>query len=402
MNKWLTLLGVGEDGAVGLSTAAQALLAEAEIVVGAPRHLDSLANDCRAERQAWASPLSASIERILGWRGRPVVVLATGDPMHFGIGATLAKRIAREEMQVLPAPSAFSLAAARLGWVLQDVECLSLHGRPAALVQPLIRPGARILALTGGAATVHEVAAILVARGFGDSRLTVLEQMGGAAERVTAFAAKDSDQHDFADFHTLALDCVAGPAACVLARVPGLPDEAFQHDGQMTKREVRAVTLSSLAPLPGELLWDVGAGCGSVAIEWMRAARGAAAIAFERHPQRLAMIAANATALGTPGLEIVAGGAPAVLAGQRPPDAIFLGGAVSDPEVVEACWEALPAGGRLVANAVTLEGQAAVIAHQERLGGEILRLEVSLAAQVGRLRALRPRMAVTQWRAFKS
>lgn len=400
MSRWLTILGVGDDGVAGLAPAARALLDRAEIVVGSERVLAEAALD-GAEIHVWTSPLSDMVEKIQGWRDRGVTVLATGDPMHFGIGATLAAHVPAEEMVVVPSPSAFSLAAARLGWALQEVDTISLHGRAIALLQPFLQPEARILALSEGASTLGEVAEMLRARGFGDSRVTVLEHMGGAKERVESFRAVDIADASVADFATLAIDCVASPDAVLRPRVPGLPDEAFVHDGQLTKREVRAVTLAALGPYPDALLWDVGAGCGSVAIEWMRAARGARAITFERHDGRLAMIAENCTALGTPSLEVVAGAVPDTLADRPVPDAIFLGGAVSVEPVVAACWQALRPGGRLVANAVTLEGQAAAIAHHGTHGGELVRIDIAHLSHVGTKRSMRPRMGVLQWQATK-
>jgi precorrin-6Y C5,15-methyltransferase (decarboxylating) len=400
MTPWLSVIGVGDDGVSGLTPAARALVEAAEIVVGAERLLEGLSAEGRV-LHVWSSPLAQTIARITDWRGRAVAVLASGDPMHFGVGCTLARHIPVEEMRVVPAPSAFALAAARLGWPLQEAECLSLHGRPAELIAPLIAPAARILALTGGAETVWEVAAILRRRGFGPSRLTVLEHMGGKAERAVALKADEVSEQPFADFNLLAVECAAGPDAVLLPRVPGLPDESFRHDGQITKREVRAVTLAALSPLPGALLWDVGAGCGSIAIEWMRAARNAGAIAFEQDKERLSLMAENALSFGVPCLEIVPGKAPKSFSGRLAPDAVFLGGSVADEAVFEACWEALKPGGRFVANAVTLEGEAALIARQTRFGGDLVRVDIAHLAPIGGKRALKPRMSVLQWRAAK-
>ncbi|MGI9414999.1 MAG: precorrin-6y C5,15-methyltransferase (decarboxylating) subunit CbiE [Hyphomicrobiales bacterium] len=401
MTRWLAIIGVGDDGTDGLSPPARALLDAAEIIVGSERLLGHLSRET-ARRYPWTSPLSDMISKIADWKGRAVVVLATGDPMHFGVGVTLLKHFPADEVTILPAPSAFSLAAARLGWPLQDVETVSLHGRPAALIQPLVQPGARVLALTEGGETVGAVAEMLRARGYGPSRLTVLEHMGGGDERQIALTANDRVPKNIAAFSTLAVECVARGGATVLPRVPGLPDDAFVHDGQLTKRDVRAITVASLGPVPGALLWDLGAGCGSVAIEWMRAARGARAVAFERKAERIAMMAENATALGAPDLEIVEGELPATLDGRASPHALFIGGAVSDASVFEAAWAALGAGGRCVANAVTLEGEAALIDRHRTLGGELVRIGISEAAPVGRLHAMRPRMSVLQWRATKS
>ena len=400
MKPWLSVIGVGDDGVSGLTPAARALVDNARIVVGAKRLLDGISTEGR-EIHVWSSPLADTIERIKGWRGRAVAVLASGDPMHFGVGCTLANHIPFDEMRVVPAPSAFSLAAARLGWPLQEVECLSLHARPAELIVPLIAPNARILALTEGAKTVGEVAGLLCRRGFGPSRLIVLEHMGGAGERCVETSAEKVAGQPFAEFNLLAIECVAGPGAALLPRVPGLPDESFHHDGQITKREVRAVTLAALAPGPDALLWDVGAGSGSIAIEWMRAARGARAIAFERDAVRCALLAENALALGVPGLEIVAGEVPGTLAGRPAPDAVFLGGAVSDEAVFVTCWDALGSGGQLVANSVTLESEAALIAREEHHGGDLTRIDIAHLVPVGSKRALKARMSVLQWRAVK-
>lgn len=400
MTPWLTVIGVGADGIAGLAPAARALLAAADIVVGSRRLLAGADLPAR-EQHEWTSPLDDMLARIAAWRGRPVAVLATGDPMHFGIGCTLASRFPAGEMRVVPAPSAFSLAAARLGWALQETECLSLHGRPVELVVPALAPGARILALTGGAQTVREVAALMTARGLGASRLRVLEHMGGTSERAVALRADEVFGQVFDEFNLLAIECAADAGAALFARVPGLPDEAFRHDGQLTKREVRAITLAALAPWPGELLWDVGAGCGSVAIEWLRAARGGRALAFERDDARRAMIADNAVALGVPHLDVVAGAAPASLAGRAAPDAVFLGGGVADEALFAACWAALRTGGRLVANAVTLEGEAALVSRAAHHGGELVRIDIARLERLGPHRALTPRRSVLQWRAVK-
>jgi precorrin-6Y C5,15-methyltransferase (decarboxylating) len=321
--------------------------------------------------------------------------------MWFGIGATLAKHFDPAEFEAHPAPSAFQFAAARLGWPLQHVATISLHGRAVEAVHPHILPGNRILALTSDRSTAEAVATILNARGYGQSRLTVLENLGAADERIIAIAAADLDPSAIGDFYVLAIDCVADPGAALLPPVPGLPEEAFISDGQLTKREVRAATLAKLAPFPGALLWDVGAGCGSIAIEWLRGARDTRAIAFERDADRRDMIAANANALGAPALKIVAGEAPASLAGQPSPDAIFLGGEVGNAALLEACWAALKPGGRLVANAVTLDGEAALYARQAKLGGELARIEISVLASVGDSRVMRPRLPVTQWLVIK-
>ena len=400
MSRWLTGVGIGDDGLDGLAPATRALVESAEAYVGGERHLAMLPDDGR-EKLAWPSPLLAVIDQIVARRGRRLCVLATGDPMCYGIGVTLAKRIAFDEMTVIPAPSAFSLACARLGWPLAEVDTLTLHGRPVALIQPLVQPGARLMALSDSGETPAEVARLLLTRGYGDSPVTVLEHMGGPAETVvTATAAEWADRR-CADFNTIAVDCVAGPDAEHLPRVAGLPDHAFVHDGQMTKREVRAATLAALGPTPGAKLWDVGAGSGSVAVEWMRAARGATAVAIERNPARCAMIAQNALSLGVPGLRIVEGTVPAALRGLDSPDAVFIGGGITGDGVAEACWAALRPCGRLVANAVTVDGEARLVALQAAMGGTLTRIAVSRAEPVGGHLGWKPMMAVTQWQAVK-
>ena len=400
MTPWLAIVGLGEDGLPGLAPAARALLDNAEVLIGGTRHLDMVPDDGR-ERLTWPSPLGAIVEEITRRRGQRVCVLATGDPMHYGIGVTLAKAVPMDEMVIIPAPSAFSLACARLGWTLSEVEPLTLHGRPLALLHPAIQPGARLLLLSNDAATPDQVAELLRARGYGPSRMVVLEHMGGAKERRLDATAEAWQPGRVADFNTIAVDCLAGPDAALLPRTPGLPDEAFRHDGQMTKREVRAVTLSALQPVPGQLLWDLGAGSGSIAIEWMRSHPRCRAIAVERYADRIALIAGNAAALGTPGLEIVEGEAPGALDGLEAPDAAFIGGGLRADGNFETCWDRLKPGGRLVANAVTVEGEQALARWRAELGGELTRIAVSRAGAVGPYTGWRPLMPVTQLRAVK-
>lgn len=401
MAPWLTVVGIGEDGLDALSPAARALVAAAEVLIGGERHLAMLPHEDRRERIAWPSPLGALVETIERLRPRRVCVLATGDPFCFGIGSTLAKRIPPEEMLVIPAPSARSLACARLGWPEHTTRLITLHGRPLALLEPHLQPGARLILLSEDAATPAAVAIRLAERGFGPSAMSVLERMGGPAERRIDGRADDWRHPPGADLNAIAVTVTAGPDARPLPTLPGLPDDAFLHDGRMTKREVRAITLAALAPHPGELLWDVGAGCGSVAVEWMRSDPLNRAVAIEPQPARRAMIAANAERLGTPGLRIVDGTAPAALGGLEAPDAAFVGGGASAPGVTEACWAVLRPGGRLVANAVTLESEAVLLVRHAELGGELVRIAVERAEPVGPFRGWKPLMPVTQWRIRK-
>ena len=400
MTRWLTVIGIGDDGLDGLAPATRALIEAAEIVVGGARHL-AMVPETTAERLPWEQPFADSIAAIAAHRGRRVVVLASGDPMWYGAGAILARHFSREEMAVLPHPGAFSLAAARLGWPLADCTTLSLHARPLDAVRLHLAEGRRVLILSEHGETPRAVAQLLTESGWGPSRLTVLEHLGGVSENAIASTAQDWGDRGAADLNTIALECQARPGLRGLPRRAGLPDDAFEHDGQLTKREIRAVTLAALAPLPGETLWDVGAGCGSVAIEWLRADENLSAVAIERDPARVAMIARNAAALGVPGLRIVNGVAPQALSGLPAPNAIFVGGGISEPDLLPALWEALRAGGRLVANVISVEGERALLDAQARHGGSLTRLAVSRAEPLGSRNAWRPLIAVTQWAAVK-
>ena len=400
MTPWLSIVGVGDGGLEELTPAARALIEGAEVLIGGARHLAKVPDD-GGERIEWPSPFDALFDEIAARRGRRVCVLATGDPLFYGVGAKLAQRFPVEEMTVVPSLSAFALASARMGWSGPDTGLLTVHGRPVETLHPAILPGARLLVLSQGGETPARVAALLRERGYGPSRITVLEHMGGPAERRIEGTADGWEAGAAADLNTLAIECVAEAGAALLPPLPGLPDEAFRNDGQLTKREVRAATLAALAPVAEQRLWDVGAGCGSVAIEWMRAARRARAVAVEKNPARVAMIADNAAALGVPDLEIVEGSAPAALAGLPDPDAVFLGGGVSDQGLIAACWARLAAGGRLVSNAVTLEGEQALVAWRAANGGALTRISVARAGPVGRLTAWRPLMTVTQLSAVK-
>ena len=401
MTPWLSIVGLGEDGLDGLSAGARRLVDDAEVIVGGDRHL-ALLGATDKETVPWESPLKATVERLAGFEGRRVCVLATGDPMAYGIGVTLIRRFGREAVVVLPGLSAFSLACARLGWPLAETVQLTLHGRPFDLLHLHLTPGQKLLVLSDDRTTPAKVARRLTDAGFGPSDLRVLCHMGGPHERCVTCTAAEGPGDDVDDLNTIAIDLKAEPGTVALPRTPGLPDDAFRHDGQMTKREVRAATLAALQPMAGQRLWDVGAGCGSVAIEWMRAANRAQAIAIERHDGRRAMMAENAAALGVPTLEMVAGSAPDALSGLAAPDAVFIGGGVAGDGMVGSCWDALPAGGRLVANAVTLESEQALFAAFEHHGGELVRLAISRAEPVGRPQGWRPLMPVTQWRVVKS
>jgi precorrin-6B C5,15-methyltransferase / cobalt-precorrin-6B C5,C15-methyltransferase len=398
--RWLGLVGIGEDGLDGLVPAARKRLAQAAFVVGGRRHL-ALAGPLKAEAMAWPSPIENALDEIEARRGRSVCVLASGDPFFFGVGAMLTRRFAADEMVCIPAPSAFALAASRLGWSEQDCALLSLHGRPLEAIIPHLQPNAHILALSWDDATPAKLAALLTKRGMGRSRLAVLEAMGGPRERIRATEAQDFALENVAALNTIALEVVVDPGARLLPRAAGLPDDWFEHDGQITKREIRAITLSQLAPRRGELLWDVGSGSGSVAIEWMLADSANQAVAIERRHDRAERIARNALSLGVPALSVVAAEAPRAFADLAPPDAIFIGGGASAPDMIEHACDALRPGGRLVVNAVTLETQAACVGWRARFGGELARIAIAHAEPLGRYSGWRPSAPIVQWRLVK-
>jgi precorrin-6B C5,15-methyltransferase / cobalt-precorrin-6B C5,C15-methyltransferase len=398
--RWLAIVGIGEDGLNGLVPAAQGLVAQAEFVVGGKRHL-ALAGSLRAETMTWPSPIEKALDTIEERRGRSVCVLASGDPFFFGVGAMLMRRFHADEMIAIPAPSAFALAASRLGWSQQDCALLTLHGRPLEAIIPYLQPGARILALSWDGATPAKLAALLTARGMGQSRLTICEAMGGMDERSRTMQAHDFALDNVVALNTIALEVVVGEGARVLPRASGLADEWFEHDGQITKREIRAITLSSLAPRRGELLWDVGSSSGSVAIEWMLADPANSAVAIEARRDRAERIARNTLSFGVPGLSVVTGEAPQVFTDLPRPDAIFIGGGASAPDITDRALDALKPGGRLVVNAVTLETQAACVDCRARWGGELTQIAIAHAEPVGRYSGWRAALPIVQWRFVK-
>ncbi|MBB4567213.1 precorrin-6Y C5,15-methyltransferase (decarboxylating) [Rhizobium leucaenae] len=395
--RWLTLIGIGEDGPAGLGDDAKRLIGAAPVVFGGTRHIELMQALIKGEAHSWPSPFEKSIEAVLARRGMPTVVLASGDPFYYGVGATLSRHIPASEMTVIPAPSSFSLAASRLGWPLQDVTVLSLHGRPLDLVRPHLHPGRKILALTSDAQGPAGLARLLQETGFGRSTLTVLEALGGPHERVSAQQAADFALSGINDLNVCGIGVATATDARILPLSAGLDDSLFEHDGQITKREIRALTLSALAPRHGELLWDIGAGSGSIGVEWMLAHPSMRAIAIESSSERAARIRRNAANFGVPGLTVVEGQAPQALAGLPAPDAIFVGGGGSDAGVMDAAIAGLKTGGRLVANAVTTEMEAVLLAEHARRGGSLIRIDIARAAPVGTMTGWRPAMPVTQW-----
>jgi precorrin-6Y C5,15-methyltransferase (decarboxylating) len=394
----ITVVGIGADGWASLSPEAREAVMDAELLIGGERQLDLVPTDLHCERRPWPKHLTTLVDELpILAGGRSVVVLASGDPLLHGVGATIVQRLGAEGLRVIPGVSSFALACARLRWPLSGVELVSATSRVAEAVAPALQPGRRVVVLGFGPRTVAEVARVACERGFGASRLLVLEELGGAAERIEESTAEEWGDRDALALHLVALE-VRGDGP-LLARAPGLPDDAYEHDGQITKRDVRAITLAALVPVPGQLLWDVGAGSGSVAIEWLRAAPGAQAVAIERDEARCKRIARNALMLGVPRLRVVNGSAPDVfeeLSADRP-DAIFLGGGLTGPGLLTRCLGLLAPGGRLVANVVTLEGEAILAdAHGEH-GGHLTRLAVAHAEPLGAFTGWRPAMPITQW-----
>jgi len=396
---WLAILGVNEDGA--LCAEAQRLIADAALVAGGARHLALVGTLIRGERLAWSNPLGASLDAIMACRPRPVVVLASGDPFFFGIGSTLAGLVPADERLCLPAPSCVALACARLGWAAQDCAVISFCGRPLAPLAPLLQPGGRILALSADAGTPGLIATLLQARGFGPSTLHVLEALSGRHERIRSTTAAWFRLADLHPLNLVAIEVAAAPGAQPIPLTSGLPDALFEHDGQITKQEIRAVTLATLAPRRGELLWDVGAGSGSIGIEWMLRHPANQAVAVERHPERAARAARNAVSLGVPHLHVTGLPAPLAMAGLPRPDAVFIGGGAHEPGVIDGAWAALPSEGRLVANAVTIETEAALLDARARLGGTLSRLSVERLDRIGGMHGYRPAITVTQWHTVK-
>jgi precorrin-6B C5,15-methyltransferase / cobalt-precorrin-6B C5,C15-methyltransferase len=399
--RWLSILGIGEDGVEGMSAAARLLLGEAVLVVGGARHLALAAPLIRGERMAWPSPMGGAMASILACRPKPVVVLASGDPFSDGVGTMLAAAIPVGAFLNLPAPSAFSWALSRLGWAMRQVATISFCGRPMAALAPLLQPGRKILALSADAATPAALAEYLIRRGFGPSRLHIMEALGGPRERVFVTTAENFRLDDCHKLNLVAIEVAAGEDARIIPLSNGLPDEMFEHDGQITKREIRAVTLAALAPCAGECLWDIGCGSGSVAIEWMLRHPDNVAYGIESDPTRAARMARNAVDFGVPGMAIVKGRAPEILSGLPVPDAVFLGGGAHLPGVIETAWQALRHGGRMVANGIVIETEAVLFAAREKFGGTLTRLSVERLDKIGGLHGFRPGMTVTQWSAVK-
>lgn len=389
---WLTIVGLSEAGADDLSAAARQALATADLVLGAARHL-SLLPRLTGEVREWPVPFADGVPPLLAERGRRVVMLASGDPFWFGAGTSVTRHLAREEWIAHPAPSSFALAAARLGWAVQDVACMGLHAGPLTRLRPHLAPAQRLLVLVRDGAAVSDVADYLAGQGFGASALHVLEALGGPRERVRTAPAAAFALPDVA--HPVAIGIEVAGEGAVVPLAAGRPDGWFDSDGQLTKQPVRALTLSALAPRAGELLWDIGAGSGSIGIEWLLAHPANRAVAVEADTARASRARVSAARLGVDRLNILEGRAPAVLP-EGTPDAVFIGGGLSQG-MLEALWARLPHGVRLVANAVTLESEALLAQWQGAAGGSLLRIELADAVPLGTRHGWRARYPVVQW-----
>ncbi len=394
---WLSVIGINENGVSGLNEQARSLISEATLVVGGKRHLELAADLIKCEAKVWENPIERTITEIIAMRPVNVCVLASGDPFFYGVGATLARHVPASEMLVIPAPSCFSLAATKLGWALQDTVTIGLNGRAIEKIIPHLQPKAKIMALSTDETTPALLAELLEKRGFGESKFWVLEHLGGEKERIVEFTEKEK----FARLNMIAIEIPANIVSKAIPITSGLADDLFEHDGQITKREIRAITLSSLAPRKGELLWDIGLGAGSVAIEWLLCDATNRAIGFEKNIIRAARAARNAIFFGVPDLQIIQGNVPETLQGVETPDAVFIGGGAGNPKTIEAALNALKLGGRLVVNSVTLETEAVIIAACKQYGGSIIRIGIERAEAVGSMTGLRPAMSVLQWSIIK-
>lgn len=394
----VTVVGVGADGWPGVPERLRRPVLEAEVVLGGRRHLAMLPDREGQRREAWPSPLREGLPRLLAsCPDRGVVALASGDPLVSGVAATLIDLLGADAVRVEPALSSVALARARMGWPAERCAVVTLVGRDPRLLLRWLSPGRRLLVLSSDAGTPALAAALLSGAGYGGTRMTVLGDLGSDAEsrlEGTAEGWSGVDPAAVPALHVLALE-LDGPPGYGLAA--GLPDDAYEHDGQLTKRDLRAGALARLAPAPGQHLWDVGAGAGSVGIEWMRADPACTATAVEADPERAARIGRNAGRLGVPGLRVVTGRAPEALAGLPAPDAVFVGGGATRPGVLDACLGALRPGGRLVVHGVTLETERLLAdAHRDR-GGELTRIAVETAAPIGGFTGWTPARTVTQW-----
>ncbi|MEX0281446.1 MAG: precorrin-6y C5,15-methyltransferase (decarboxylating) subunit CbiE [Arenibacterium sp.] len=391
---WLTIVGLGEDAPEGLLPASRKALVEAEFIMGPPRHL-GLLPEVQAQLIEWPVPFAHGISDLLEMRGKRVVMLASGDPFWFGAGTSVTRHLAPEEWIAYPGVSTFSLAASELGWALERTGCFGLHAAPLERLRPALQPEARLIILLRDGAAVSALATHLVEAGFADTELTVLEALGGPRKRRTTFSAHSVPETDFK--HPLCVAAIIrGSTEAALPLASGRGDHWFDSDGTMTKRPVRAVTLSALAPRAGEHLWDIGGGSGSIAIEWLLSNDSLSATSIEPRDSRVATIKENARRLGVDRLQVMHGSAPDVLDTLKRPDVVFIGGGLSKG-LLDWLTDKLEPGTRLVVNAVTLESEQLLMGARARLGGDLLRLEISTAEPLGSKTGWKASYPILQW-----
>ncbi|EJF88829.1 bifunctional cobalt-precorrin-7 (C(5))-methyltransferase/cobalt-precorrin-6B (C(15))-methyltransferase [Bartonella tamiae] len=400
-NSWLTIIGIGDDGWNGLSSNHKDILLRAKTIFGGKRHIEFLPETVKNNAREWPSPLKNAFPKLHNLKGTATVILASGDPMFFGIGATLLREFTIDEITILPHPSSFSLAASRLGWALQDVECFSVHGRPISVLQRHFQNNLKIFILSENKETPSKIAQLLTEKGFGQTKMTIFEHLNGKDEHLFHSTANSFKLEKGADLNIIALECIADKNAVIYPPTTPLPDEFFYHDGQLTKQDIRAVVMAHLAPKYGEVLWDIGAGCGSISIEWLRNARNTRAYAIEKNQERQKLILKNAQNFGVPFLNLIAGTAPESLEELEKPDAIFIGGGLTSSIVVEHLWSKLKSGGRLIANGVTLETVALLQSYAKTYNGRLINIAVSHSETLGRFQIMRPTLAVTLLIAIK-
>ncbi|MDH5188027.1 MAG: precorrin-6y C5,15-methyltransferase (decarboxylating) subunit CbiE [Rhodospirillaceae bacterium] len=406
---WITVIGIGEDGLDGMSDATLALIQSGEIIVGGERHLKMVAdiNTGPAQiRMDWSAGFGRTLDILEQKKGAAIVVLASGDPMYFGVGATLARRFGASALNVIPAISSITLACARMGWSQPDINVVTIHGRPAENINRYLCDGAKIIALSNGGESPKMVAKLLCEQGFAKSKIIVLENLGGKNENRVEGLAEKWRADECAHLNIMAIECVADIGVSGYSFAAGLADDSFGHDGQITKREVRAVTLAQLAPVAGEMLWDIGSGSGSIAIEWMRAGKNMKAIAIEKNETRAENINNNAFNLGITRLRVICGAAPDAFSEiiKNTPDAIFIGGGLSNggEDLINSAWDALKPGGRLVVNSVTIKSEAIISNFADVVGGALTRINIERSDKIGEQKSFRPLKTVTQLVAYKS
>ena len=404
MNKkpWLTIIGIGDDGWNGLTRRQQDIITAAKYIFGGKRHLDFLPETLQAKLKPWPTPFSEGVSEIIALKGQSIVALVSGDPMFFGAGVTLLRYLPVDEVLVLPHPSSFSLAAARLGWALQDVDCLSINGRPIRTVIGHLQPSSRLIILCENKDSPALLAKLLTEQGFGASKMIVMEHLGGEKEKIRTQNADTFHLDECENLVLVAVQCVADNCDAGYPCYAALADKNFLNDGQLTKQDIRAVTMAHLAPKWGEVLWDVGAGSGSISIEWLRATKGARAYAIEKNPERQDIISKNADHFGVIGLHLIKGEAPLCLSGLERPDAIFIGGGFTRPDLFDCCWQSLKSGGRLVVNAVTLETNAILQSEARKIGARLIHISLAEAEPLGNFHVWRGALPITMMIARKT